>query len=76
MMPYFEGGRLTCVKMETLMWQRRLAVQLVSQLPEKPSDARKVLRLAWKLYDNFVDNSDGDAFNGPSLDPGDEATID
>jgi hypothetical protein len=36
------------------MWKRRLAVQLASQLPEDPADARAVLDATRQLLDEFL----------------------
>lgn len=35
-------------------WKRRQAVQIVSQLPEKPEDAMEVLELAKLLVQSFL----------------------
>lgn len=39
-------------------WLRRLAVQLVAQLPEEREEAMAVLRYAEDLLKNFVDRND------------------
>ena len=35
-------------------WHRRHAVQLASQLPEDPHDAREILRLTLLLFGTFL----------------------
>lgn len=35
-------------------WKRRQAVQIVSQLPERPEDALEVLELAKQLVQSFL----------------------
>lgn len=40
-------------------WQRRHAIQIAAQLPERPKDALAVLALARELVENFLDQRVG-----------------
>lgn len=46
---------------------RRHAVEIVSQLPESPSDARTVLKYAGELVDRFLVDQDASGGSRPSL---------
>lgn len=39
---------------ESLQWQRRHAIHIVSELPEDPEDALAVLRLAMDVVERFL----------------------
>jgi len=40
------------------MWQKRHALQIASQLPDNPDDARLVLQLAKEIIDGLYGSSD------------------
>lgn len=46
---------------------RRHAIEIVGQLPERPTDARQVLKYALELIDGFLCSQDASAGTTPNL---------